>query len=247
MKKKILSLFLAAAAVLSMTSVALAADETEARTAAAPSDAATFTFDTDTCMSFIHPFGNASDTNLVYALEDAGAVSGRCLKLSEDFSGDISNQYGGIYFQASDMGLENFAGYTMTVRIKIDSKAAKETQSMVLFSDGVSWNSKNVPTDTANSWLTAAVSVPADTANDKLGISIPITSAYSGNVLYLDNIIISDNYGNAVANIGDVDTSLAEAPNAVASVLTTILFILLILVVIGGIVFVVLKMIRRYR
>ncbi|MDE6592272.1 MAG: hypothetical protein K2K57_04310 [Oscillospiraceae bacterium] len=247
MKKKILSLFLAAAAVLSMTAGALAADEKEARTAAAPKDAATFTFDTDVCMSYIHPFGSASDTNLQYNLEDKAAVSGRCLRLSEDFAQDISNQYGGIYFLASDLGLENFAGHTMTVKVKVTSAAAKAAPNMVLFSDGVSWISQNFSTDSAGSWITATVSVPADSANNKLGISIPITQAFTGDVLFLDDITIADNYGSAIANVGDVDTSLAEAPNTVASVLTTILFIVLIIAVIGGIVLVVLKMIRRYR
>ena len=247
MKKKILSLFLAAAAVLSMTAGALAADETEARTAAAPKDAATFTFDTDVCMSYIHPFGSAADTNLQYNLEDKAAVSGRCLRLSEDFNQDISNQYGGIYFLASDLGLEDFAGYTMTVKAKVTSASAKVTSNMVLFSDGVSWVSNNFTTDNAGNWITATVSVPADTKNDKLGISIPITSAFSGDVVFLDDITISDNYGKAIANVGDVDTSLAEAPNTVTTVLTTILFIVLIIAVIGGIVLVVLKMIRRYR
>lgn len=247
MKKKIISIFLAAAAMLSMTSTALAADETEARTAAAPKDAATLTFDTDVCMSYIHSFGSASDTNLEYALEDAGAVSGRCLRLSESFTQDINNQYGGIYFQSSDFGVESFAGYTMTVKAKVTPAAAKMTQNLVLFSDGVNWVSQNFSTDSSGSWVTASVSVPAESENDKLGISIPITSAFTGDVVFLDDISITDNYGKAIANIGDVDTSLAEAPNTVTSVLTTILFIVLLLAVIGGIVLIVMKMIRRYR
>ena len=135
----------------------------------------------------------------------------------------------------------------MTVKVKVTSASAKVTSSMVLFSDGTSWVSNNFSTDNAGNWITATVSVPADTKNDKLGISIPITSAFKGDVLFLDDITISDNYGKAIANVGDVDTSLAEAPNTLTSVLTTILFIVLIIAVIGGIVLVVLKMIRRYR
>lgn len=247
MNKKIISILLAAAAMLSMTTSVLAADETEARTAAAPKDAATFTFDTDVCMDYIHPFGHASETDLKYVLDDAGAVSGRCLRISEGFTQQVNNQYGGIYFQASDFDMENFAGCTMTVKIKITSAAAKMTPNIVLFSDGASWVSNNVSTDTTGSWITGSVSVPADSTNDKLGISIPITQAFTGDVLYLDDISIADNYGKAIANIGDVDTSLAEAPNTAVRVLTTLLFILVLLAVIGGIALVVVKMIRRYR
>lgn len=247
MKKKIFSIFLAAAAVLSMAAGVLAADETEARTAAAPKDAATFTFDTDACMKYIHAFGSAADTNLQYTLEDAGAVSGRCLKISEGFTQEISNQYGGIYFSAADFGLKDFSGYTMTVKAKVTPAAAKKTSNLVLFSDGVTWVSQNFSTGSSGSWITASVSVPADSANDKLGISIPITEAFTGDVVFLDDITIADNYGKVIANIGDVDTSLAKAPNTFVSVLTKILLVLLIVAVVGGIALVVLKMIRRYR
>lgn len=245
--KKLLSVILAAACTLAMSSTVLA-DEAPTGEAAEKKEAATFTFDTDACYSYIHTFGNASDTNLTYSLSDSGAVSGRCLKLEEDFASDIGNQYGGIYFLASDFGIDSFAGYTMTVNLKTNSKVSKATDSLLVFTDGAQWVSTGVSTtgDTGK-WVKASVSVPMDKANSKLGISIPITEAFSGEVMYLDEIVITDSYGNQVANIGDLDTSLAEAPGTFSSVMTTIVFILLILVVVGGVAFIVLKVTRRYR
>lgn len=238
--KKLLSLILAAAAALTMSSAVFA-------DAAPKKDAATLSFDTDVCLSYVHTFGNASDTNLSCSLGDRGAISGRCLVLNEDFSGDVSNMYGGIYFEASDFGLESFSGYTMTVNYKPTAACAKATELLMVFSDGAQWVTQNVNTSNTNGWTPATISVPASVQNTKLGISIPITSSFSGDVVYIDDVTITDNYGNTIANIGDLDTSLAEAPSTLSSVLTTILFILLILVVIAGVVFVIMKVTRRYR
>ena len=240
--KKLLSIILAAAAVLTMGTAAYAEE-----TAAAKAEPATFTFDTDASMKYVHTFGNAADTNLTCELSDTGAISGRCLKLSEDFSSEVGNQYGGIYFDASDFGLDSFAGYTMKINIKTNAKSAKAASTFLVFSDGEQWVSENVLTADTGKWITATVSVPADKQNSKMGLSIPITSAFSGDVALIDDITITDNYGKAIANMGDVDTSLAEAPNGVVSVLTTILFILLIIVVVLGVGFVIMKVFRRFR
>lgn len=241
--KKILSLILAAASAFMMGTAVFAESSSEERPAAA-----TLTFDTDEALKYIHTFGNAADTNLTYELFDAEAISGRCLKLEENFTSDISNQYGGIYFDAADFGLDSFTGYTMTVSLKLDSSVAKATDILLIFSDGEQWISQNLITEgNTGKWISGSVSVPVTNNNTKLGISIPITTAYNGRVCLVDNVVITDNYGNAIANIGDIDTSLAQAPNTVTSVLTTILFILVIIAVILGVGFVVLRIIRRYR
>ena len=89
--------------------------------------------------------------------------------------------------------------------------------------------------------------VPADSKNTKVGISIPITETFTGNVCYVDNIDITDNYGKTIANIGDIDTSVYTGPSGFTRVITTILFIVLIIAAVGGIVFFVLKVVRKFR
>lgn len=243
--KKLLSVLLAAAAVFTMSATVFAeapsADDKNKK------EDATFSFDTDVSLDYIHTFGNAEDTNLLYVLSDAGAISGRCLKLSENFSEEVSNQYGGIYFDAADLGIENFAGYTFNVNMKISSQAAKATPVLLLFSDGAQWLSEKVSTDKSGSWITASITVPPTTENTNFGISIPITSGFSDDVALIDNISITDNYGKVIANVGDIDTSLAEAPNTFVSVITVILFVLLVVAVILGVVYAVMKLRGKYR
>lgn len=243
--KKIISLIIAGAAALTMGTAVLAAPETT--TASAKPEPATLSFDTDACMKYIHTFGNASDTNLKVELADGGAISGRSLKLSEDFKDPVSNQYGGIYFEAADFGLDDFAGHTLNVNIKIDKAVNKSTDVLQLFADGDQWISSVVNTSNSGNYFKASVTVPAEVKNNKLGLSIPITDGFSGEVCRLDDVTIVDNYGVQIANIGDEDTSVAEAPNGVLSVLSTILFIILIIAIIGVIVWIVLKLVRRYR
>ena len=62
-----------------------------------------------------------------------------------------------------------------------------------------------------------------------------------------DNIDITDNYGKTLANIGDIDTSVYTGPSGFTRVITTILFIVLIIAAVGGIAFFVLKVVRKFR
>ncbi len=243
--KKLMAIILAAASVFTMSTAVFAdkADTEDEKKIEKP----TFAFDTDSSFSYIHKFGNASDTNLKIELGDKGAYEGRSLKLSEDFAVKVSNQYGGIYFDASDFGLESFAGYTMNVNMRVTKAASKATPAIVLFADGEQWVSKNIATDKPDTWVKGSVSVPANVSDSKLGISIPITEAYKDDVLMVDNIVITDNYGKQIANVGDIDTSLAEKPNTLLSILSIILFALLFAGIIAAGAFIFFRAKKRFR
>lgn len=248
--KKILSILMAAVTAFTMSATVLAKGDDKSEENDSSSTAvtkATISFDSDKCEKYLHTFGNAKDTGFEYTISDTNAMSGRCLKISMDFSSRITNKYGGIYFDAEDFGLTTFSGYTMTVNFKPTTAAAKATKSFMLFSDGDQWISTNFATSDAGRWGSESISVPADKNNSKLGISFPITEPFSGDVTYIDEIIISDNYGKAIANIGDIDTSVTKAPNTFVTVITIILFILLIVVVVLSIVYIVYKLLWRFR
>ena len=246
--KKIISVFLAAAAVFTMGVTAFAKEETNAETKAVnTTTAATITFDTEKSLDYIHTFGNASETNLTCEITDEGALGGKSLKLSEDFSQSISNRYGGIYFEAADFGLESFAGYTMKININPASAAAKATDKFEFFSDGEQWSAISYKISNPDMWSVMTISVPASVDNSKMGVSFPITEPYSGDLIIIDDLTLTDNYGKKIDNIGDVDTSLYQAPSGAMSVLTTILFLLLIIVVILGIGYFAMKVIWAYR
>lgn len=243
--KKLLALFLAAASALTIGSSAMAV-ETGVATVS-KEQAVTFAFDTSSSLTYVHTFGNAADTNLTLTISDTGALAGRCLAMRESFGTDVSNQYGGFYIDAADLGLESFGGYTVTANVKVNKKVNKITESLLLFSDGEEWVTANIPTAYPDDYVKVSLTVPAGVRNSKVGISVPITTPYDDIVCYVDDISIKDNYGNLMPNVGDVDTSLAKAPNAGLSALSTILFIVLAIAIIGGVTYFIIDFKKKYR
>lgn len=240
--KKVISLIIAAAAALTMgTAVFAEAEKTDVQTSA------TITFDTEKALDYLHMFGSTSETNLTVEITEKDALSGKALKINEDFKGTPPTRYSGFYFLASDFGLDSFSGHTITININASKAASKATDSFEVFSDGAEWSAKTFSTADSGKWRSVSISVPANKNNDRVGISFPIMSDFSGEVGMIDDIIISDNYGKTVANIGDIDNSLYEAPSGFVTVITTIIFVLLIIAVLVGAFFFFKKVFRQYR
>ncbi|MGN1107552.1 MAG: hypothetical protein ACI4RH_12960 [Huintestinicola sp.] len=240
--KKFLSVLMAAAAVFTMSTAAYAEPEMTDN----PGEA-TITFDTNKSLEYIHTFGNASDSGLTMELTEKDALSGKALKLSESFKGNLSNRYGGFYLDAADFDLESFAGYTFNIYINASSKAAKATNQFEVFADGSEWQTVNFLTNNSGSYRVASITVPANSQNTKVGVSFPIIQDFEGELGMFDDITIVDNYGKTIANVGDIDNSLYQGPSGFVSVITTILFILVIVAVIGGVAFFIYKTIGKYR
>lgn len=240
--KKILSVIVAAAAVFTMgTSVFAEVKKSDT------GGTATISFDTEKSLDYVHTFGNASDSGLALELTEDDALGGKALKLSESFKGTLSNRYGGFYLDASDFGIDSFAGYTMTVYINASSKASKAVGQFEIFSDGSGWQSDIFLTSSPGEYRTASITVPANVTNTKLGVSFPIIEEFSGDVALIDDIILTDNYGKTIANIGDIDNSLYQGPSGFVTVITTILFILVALATVAGVVLFIVKHLRKYR
>lgn len=240
--KKFLSVLLAAAAAFTMSTAVYAEPEKTDN----PGEA-TITFDTDKSLEYIHTFGNAVDAGLTMELTEKGALSGKALKLGESFKGNISNRYGGFYLDAADFGLDSFAGYTFNIYINASSKASKAVNQFEIFTDGAEWKSVNFLTSNAGSYRVASITIPANSQNTKVGVSFPIIQEFDGELGMFDDITVVDNYGMTIANVGDIDTSLYQGPSGFVSVITTLLFILVLLVVIGGVAYFIVKTMRKYR
>lgn len=240
--KKLLSVLLAAAAAFTMSTAVYA----EPAKTDNPGEA-TITFDTDKSLEYIHTFGNAADAGLTMELTDKDALSGKALKLSESFKGNLSNRYGGFYLDAADFGLDSFAGYTFNIYINASSKASKATSQFEIFTDGAGWQSVNFLTNNAGSYRVASIVIPANSQNTKVGVSFPIIQEFDGELGIFDDITIVDNYGKTIANVGDIDTSLYQGPSGFVTVITTLLFILVILAVIAGVAYFIIKTMRKYR
>lgn len=240
--KKLLSVLLAAAAAFTMSTAVYAEPEKTDN----PGEA-TITFDTDKSLEYIHTFGNASDAGLTMELTEKDALSGKALKLSESFKGNLSNRYGGFYLDSADFGLDSFGGYTFNIYINASAKAAKATGQFEIFTDGAGWQSVNFLTTNAGSYRVASITIPANSQNTKVGVSFPIIQDFEGELGMFDDITIVDNYGKTIANVGDIDNSLYQGPSGFVSVITTILFILVILAVIAGVAYFAIKTLRKYR
>ena len=119
--------------------------------------------------------------------------------------------------------------------------------AVLLFSDGEQWVTANIPTSYPDDYLKVSLTVPAGLKNSKVGISLPITTPYDDVVCYVEDINITDNYGKTLPNVGDVDTSLAKAPNKGLSALSTALFVILAVAIVGGIVYFIIDLKKKYR
>ncbi|MGN0665211.1 MAG: hypothetical protein ACI4KF_01660 [Huintestinicola sp.] len=235
--KKLISGLLAAVSALTMSVSVCAASDL----------GPTVSFDSEKYSPYVHTFGNAEESNLTMELSE-DSYMGYSLLLKESFTEGISNQYGGIYFDASDFGISDFGGYTFVAYIKPAENVSKAVSRFELFTDGQKWQSKDIAVSETGIFTSYSISVPQNVKNTKFGISIPITDPYDGEVLYLDNVSIVDNYGKEIANIGDfAEKSLAKAPPTAVTVLTTILFVILILAAIAGVVLFAIKVLRSYR
>lgn len=240
--KKLLALLTAAAAIFTMsTAVFAAADKNSGQ------PAATITFDSDKVFDFLHTFGNASDTGFTMELTEKDALSGKSLKCSESFKESVSNRYGGFYLDAEDFGLDSFAGYTMELYISTDKAANKKTKQFELFTDGDNWSTTAFNTDGVGIYRKASITVPANSKNTKIGLSFPIVDPFEGGLCMVDELKIIDNYGKAIANVGDIDNSLYKGPSGFKMVITILMFVVLIAGVGFGIYIFLKKVVWRYR
>lgn len=240
--KKLIALLTAALTLLTMSTAVLAATD---KNSGQP--AATITFDSDKVFDFLHTFGNASDTGFAMELTEKDALSGKSLKCSESFKQSVSNRYGGFYIDAEDFGLDSFAGYTMELYISSDKAASKKATQFELFTDGDTWVSVPFNTDGVGIYRKASITVPASVKNTKIGLSFPIVDPFDGGLCMVDELKIIDNYGKTISNVGDIDNSLYKGPSGFKTVITIVMFILVLGAVGFGIYMFLKKVIWKYR
>ncbi len=238
MKKKLVSVAVAVLTAFSLGISVYAADSDP-----------TFCFDSDSGLSNIQTFGNAEGVGLSYDISEDQAFSGAgSLAISESFTESPASATAGIYVNASDLGLTNFAGYNITANIYCTEAAAKETSMLELFTDGDIYNSVTISTAASSTWMEYTIYVSNTSSNNKFGITIPISTSFDGVVCYVDSITVSDMYGNTIANIGDTAEPIrSEGTSTVVSVLTILLFIVLIAAIVVGVALFVVKNLKKYR
>jgi hypothetical protein len=180
-----------------------------------------------------------------YAAEGAGSLA-----VIENLVSESKNTGGGFFLTAKDLGLDSFAGCTISAKVYPVGVSIDMDAKIVMYTDSQIYKASGTGGITAGKWNDISLTVPAECYNTKLGFSIPIYTPWTGPVYYLDELTVLKPDGTYVQNIGDFEEVVIEeeAPvNKAANTLMTILLVILILVIIGAVVLFIHKMIHRYR
>lgn len=218
----------AAASVMALSAVAFSAFADEN---------ATFCFDTDSSLAMLQGYGSTEETGFTASIDEQTKSNGNgSLKLSENVTESIAedSRFGGLYFDSESLGLDSFAGCTISMKVLFDENAAKLAPSFSIFSDGIIWMTTDLGVEQAGKWTDVVLAVPGNADNTKIGFSIPVYEAYNGTIAYIDDLTITKPDGTTITNIGDqkentkIEVSISKGPR--------ILLIILVCVILVGVV-----------
>lgn len=243
--KGFVSLLASAAIILSVGAASVCAEEADAETA-------TFCFDTADSLSMWETYGAIEETGFAMSIDSSVKETGDgSLLISENVTGDVSadNKFGGAYITAEALGLESFKGCTVQMSVYFDKSAAKAADAFTVFADGMVWQTSAISSENAGRWTKVSLTVPENADNTKIGFTIPVFNKYSGAAAYVDNIIIYNANGTAIANIGDEKTSSGNIEVSLgtgARIILLVVLVIVILAVVGGIGYVVSSMLKKF-
>lgn len=239
--KKFFSVMLASAVIAVSSAVtAFAVEDGEA----------TYCFDTDSGISDWASYGSVDETGirLTHTVRESKNGDG-CIVISENVIQSVSDKFGGFYLDASEFGLENFSGCTIGMSVKLCEGAENYYDNLALYSDGIIWLTQPVKELSAEEWTDVSMLIPEGAQNPRAGFTIPTFGTYSGDIVYIDDFTITKPDGTVVSNTGDYKLKTV-APEETAStgqnVLLTVLLIVLIVAIIGGVGMIVSSAIRRF-
>jgi hypothetical protein len=244
-RKRIISALLLPVICLALLSFGVAADGDS-----------TFAFDTNAGLSRWRTENDAlvKETGFKTAVRGTKPQDGAgSLAVSESLTKNISREEmgNGTYFLAAgDMGLESFAGCSISFSVYPVKEAMTAGAALTFFTDGMLYLPTEKTDWNAGSWNTLTMSVPSNCDNTRFGFLIPLYSTYNGDVFYMDNLVITGPDGYAKSNIGDFESAADEDGFRIPPVVMTILMVLLCIVGVGIVIFLIIftvKHIKRFR
>lgn len=242
--KKIISAFLAAVTAAALSSVPVFAEESAQN--------ATYCFDNNSAITTWESYGSTDLTGLELSITKDTKESGDgALCISENITSDIpeDQQFGGVYFTAESLGLEDFKGCTVQMSVLFDENAADAVSDFTVFSDGVVWITSGISDENSGRWSKVSLTVPENASNTKIGFTIPVYSQYSGAVAYVDNVVVYKADGTAIENQGDYSLTSDGITVSIGTggrIGLVIVLVILIFAIIGGIGFVVSTCLKRF-
>jgi hypothetical protein len=197
----------------------------------------------------------AATSGLSIKFSDAESFDGAgSAAVFENLVGDLpETMTGGAYITAESLGLENLSGCTVSFKIYPVDKALAAGAQITLYTDGMLYLPSNVTDWTANTWQDVTLTVPENCGNTRIGLLAPVRSTYSGDVFYIDEMVITLPDGSTVANRGDysppadVTEGGSEELSHTRAIWMMVLFVVSAVVAVAAVVFAFYKMSTRYR
>ena len=239
--KRILTSLVAAAAVISTFSLTgFAVNDGEAA----------YCFDNESKLSDWETYGSTSETNFKITQVTTQSKNGNgCILISENVSDEVSEQFGGAYITADSVGLKNFGGCTISMSVLAYEGAEGACDNLSVFSDGMLWINTMASGLSSSQWTDITLVVPENADNSKVGFTIPTFNTFMGNIVYIDDFTITTADGVVVSNVGDYEQKIVTEESTVSTgvnIALTIVLVVLILAIVGGIGLIVSSAMKRF-
>ena len=111
------------------------------------------------------------------------------------------------------------------------------------------WLTQPAASLSASEWTTITLTLPEGADNNKIGFTIPTFTMCNSDILYIDDLVVTDADGNVITNQGDYEVKAVAAEETASkgqNILLTILLVVLILAIVGGIGLIVSNALRRF-
>lgn len=210
---------------------------------------ATYCFDNSSCIEDFISYGSVDATGMKITNTVLDSKNGNgCLVISESLTETPADKFGGFYVESATFGLENFQNCKIEMSVKLCEGAEGLYENFSLCSDGIVWLTASAPLTTTE-WTTLSLSIPDGATNSQVGFTIPTFNMCNSDILYIDDFTITDADGNTILNQGDYVVKAVTSEDAASkgqNILLTILLVVLILAIVGGIGLIVSNALRRF-
>lgn len=211
---------------------------------------ASYCFDNGSMMSEWQTYGSIDETGFKAVQTVGTSKNGNgSLLVSVNVEEEPDNQFGGMYIEASTLGLDSFQGCTVEMSILLCEGAEGFYDNLSVFSDGMIWLTASPESLSTSEWTAVTLEIPQNATNNRVGFTIPTYLTHKGDIIYIDDFSVTDADGNLIANRGDhyaKEITSAEAVSSGTNIVLTILLVVLILVIVGGIGIIVSSAIKRF-
>lgn len=211
---------------------------------------AAYCFDTTAGLADWQTYGSTAETGFTVTHTNRVSKNGNgSVMVSVNVADTIENQFGGTYIEASTLGLDSFQGCTVEMSVMLCEDAEGFYDNLSVFSDGMIWLSSSPESLSTSEWTTVTLEIPQNATNTRVGFTIPTYLMHKGDIVYIDDFSVTDPNGSIIANKGDYyakEITSTETVSSGTNIVLTILLVVLILVIVGGIGIIVSSAIKRF-